>query len=386
MGHGLFCHTRLHTPVWKVLLVFTGCVALTLPVLIPGIVVGHPGDKLRIHVLNVGQADCIVVESPQGRVLVVDVGEDSRRVGKEAGVLHRYLKDDIHKYVIDYLLITHYHEDHMGWPRDVSPTGLAYLLRMPDIRVKKVIDRGFDVPSRSRLFYVYRDWIRGAGVRRETIGFGPRASGRRQIDLGEHIKIEVVALNSRFDRRRPAIMAIPELEEQRKASEHNFSIVFVLHYRRFDMYFGGDICGYDRAPFYNIEECFAPRLKEVEVMKVSDHGSVWSSRHEVVEALRPEVAIISCGRRQGIPARETIEKLLGYKDSHTGRPIGCDIYQTGGEYGFILHRPHPDTGKVQTITGAPVVIETDGRRSFWVRYRGVEQEYLLDGVDIYSGG
>ncbi len=366
--------------VRKTLRVWTACVVFSLPILIPVNVAGRSEDKLRIHVLDVGQADCIIIEAPQGKVMVVDVGEDNKRAGKEAKILHRYLKDFVHKYDIDYLLISHYHEDHMGWPREVSRAGLAYLLHTPDIRIKKVIDRGLEIPSRSRLFHIYREWVGGAAVKRETISFRPMAPGRqKQINLGDQISIDVIAFNSMFNRSRAAeSMALSDPEVQRRASEHNFSIVFVLHYKRFDMYFGGDICGYDRAPYHNIEERFVHRLKEVEVMKVSDHGSVWASRHELLEALRPEVSIISCGRRRDIPARGTIEKLLSYKDRRTGRPLGSDIYQTGGEDGFIMHKPFPGTGKVQTITGAHIVIETDGRKSFWVRYKDIEQEYLLD--------
>ncbi|MFQ5957416.1 MAG: MBL fold metallo-hydrolase, partial [Candidatus Brocadiales bacterium] len=141
--------------VWNALAAYMVCVVPSLLISTADTVVGNPEDRLRIHVLDVGQADCIVTESPQGKVMVVDVGEDNKRAGKEAKILHKYLKDSVHKYNIDYLLISHYHEDHMGWPRDVSPTGLAYLLRIPDIRVKRVIDRGLEIPSRSRLFYVY---------------------------------------------------------------------------------------------------------------------------------------------------------------------------------------------------------------------------------------
>ena len=371
--------------VWE-RLVSTACLAFFLPIWMSADVIGDPRDKLRIHVLDVGQADCIVIESPHDGVMVVDIGEDSDRSGKEAEVLHKYLKDDIHRGAIDYLLISHYHEDHMGWPREVSPTGLAYLLHVPDMRVKKIIDRGLEVPSSSRLFHVYGEWVRDAAVKRETVSFWPTApGGQKQIDLGDHIGIDVIAFNSMFGKSKTAAsMVLSDPEEQRKADEHNFSIVFVLHYNKFDMYFGGDVCGYDREPYHNIEERFVSKLKEVEVMKVSDHGSVWATRHELVEALRPEVSIISCGRRPDIPARGTIEKLLGYKDVHTGSPMGSDVYQTGGEDGFILHKPFPDTGKIQTITGAHIVIETDGEKSFWVRYRDVEQEYLLDERGAYG--
>lgn len=340
-------------------------------------------DILRVHVLDVGQGDSIVVESPDGRVLVVDIGEDHLRSGKEADVLHQYLTEKLHKYVIDYLLITHYHEDHIGWPREVSPTGVFYLHRLPGFKIKKVIDRGLEIVSDSPLCERYKEWTKTAGIKREDIRFrteGPTTLP--QIDLGPDLHLDVIAFNGRYDKGKGAV-AITSPEEQRQASEHVFSIVFVLHYRRFDMYFGGDICGFDSRPFYNIEGRFTHRLREVEVYKVSDHGSSVASRHELLEALMPEVSIVSCGRGYGMPTQEAVEKLLGYKDVRTGRPLGSDIYQTEGEDGYQAPGPFPISRKVQVITRGPIVIETDGRGSFYVLYRDERREYLLDELPPY---
>jgi competence protein ComEC len=341
--------------------------------------IGEP--PLRIHILDVGQADCIIVESPTGRLLVVDVGEDPQRPGNEATVLQNYLEQVLHRHVIDYLLITHYHEDHLGWPREILPTGLFYLHRQPGISLRKIIDRGLEILSDSPLCQKYGEWVKASGLRRETIEFRSREQPP-QIDLGGGVLIDVIAFNSQFDRGKGDVV-LHDPQEQRQASEHNFSIVFVLHYDRFDMYFGGDICGYQRGGLRDIESRFLHRLREVEVCKVSDHGSVWASRPDVIETLRPEVSIISCGRGYGMPHRETVEKLLGFKDPTSGRPVGSDIYQTGGQDGFISPRPHPETKKVQVITASPIVIETEGKHSFYVRHKGGTQEYLLDETGPY---
>jgi competence protein ComEC len=340
-----------------------------------------PGESLSIHILDVGQADCIIVESPTGKLLVVDVGEDPRRPGTEASILYNFLVQKLHRHVIDYLLITHYHEDHLGWPRETLPTGFFYLYRQPGISMRKVIDRGLDITSDSPLCQKYREWAKASGIRRETIEFRSREQPL-QIDLGGGVLIDVIAFNSQYDRGKGA-MLLQDPEEQRQASEHNFSIVFVLHYEKFDMYFGGDICGYQRGPLRDVESRFLHRLKEVEVCKVSDHGSVWASRLELIETLRPEVSIISCGRGYGMPHRETVEKLLGFKDLASGRPMGSDIYQTGGKDGFVSPGPHPETKKVQVITNGPITIETDGKKSFYIKHGAVTQEYLLDEVGPY---
>ncbi len=339
------------------------------------------GKPLRIHVLDVGQSDCVIIEAPNGKLLVVDTGEDPKRPGNEASIVYNYIRQELNSQFVDYFLITHYHEDHLGWPRELLPTGLFYLQGQPGLAIRKIIDRGLDIISDSPLCQKYAEWVKSKGLRREEIEFRSREQPP-QVDLGEGVIIDVIAFNSRFDRSK-GDMVLSNPEEQRQASEHNFSIVFILHYDRFDMYFGGDICGYQRDPLRDIESRFLHRLKEVEVCKVSDHGSVWASRLELVEILSPEVSIISCGRGYGMPHRETVEKLLAFKDPASGKPRGSDIYQTGGQDGFLLPKPHTETRKVQTITEGHIVIETDGKNSFYVKYKGGIQEYLLDEIGPY---
>jgi hypothetical protein len=299
----------------------------------------------------------------------------------EASILYNYLLRELKRQVIDYLLITHYHEDHVGWPREMLPTGLFYLWRQPEISIRRVIDRGLQVISNSPICEKYQEWVKTSGLRRETVEFRSREQAP-QIDLGDGISIDVISFDSRFDRGK-GDMVLKDPEEQREADEHNFSIVFVLHYDKFDMYFGGDISGYQRDPYRDIESRFLHRLKEVEVSKVSDHGSVWASRLELIEILKPKVAIISCGRGYGMPHRETVEKLLGFKDPDSGKPMGSDIYQTGGQDGFIYSKAHPETGKFQVVTGSHIIIETEGKKTFYVKHKGGTQEYLLDETGPY---
>ena len=52
-------------------------------------------------------------------------------------------------------------------------------------------------------------------------------------------------------------------------------------------------------------------LQPVTVLKTAHHGSAYSSSETFLEAIRPAVAVISCGEknRYGHPASETIERL-----------------------------------------------------------------------------
>ena len=62
------------------------------------------------------------------------------------------------------------------------------------------------------------------------------------------------------------------------------------------------------------------RLPEVDVLVVGHHGSRYAASEELLSAVRPETAVISCGyNTYGHPAPETLLRLS---------EAGCDIYRT----------------------------------------------------------
>jgi len=75
-----------------------------------------------------------------------------------------------------------------------------------------------------------------------------------------------------------------------------------------------------------------------DVLKVAHHGSETSSTPEFLRAVRPRIAIISCGERNPFqhPSRETLQRL---------RRVGAQVYRTD-------------------VHGA-VTVQTDGR-TCWV--------------------
>lgn len=63
------------------------------------------------------------------------------------------------------------------------------------------------------------------------------------------------------------------------------------------------------------EQLLSEKLKNVEILKVSHHGSKNSTREELLQKIKPEYAVISCGEnnRYGHPHRETIKRLELYR-------------------------------------------------------------------------
>src|SRR3954471_11899769 len=71
------------------------------------------GKEMQVHVLDVGQGDAILIISPEGKVVLVDAGDQTK--GKAVvDALKRYNVSQI-----DYLIATHAHPDHIGGMDDV---------------------------------------------------------------------------------------------------------------------------------------------------------------------------------------------------------------------------------------------------------------------------
>jgi competence protein ComEC len=133
----------------------------------------HPGT-LRATILDVGKGDSIVIESPTGRVMVVDAGGLlGRNDDRAKRVIGPFLRQrGIRR--IDTLLLTHPHQDHIG--------GAATLI--DQFEVGRVVDNG--VGDKSGLVERYRKVAVRRGVPVQQVARGNR------LDLDRRVHVQVL--------------------------------------------------------------------------------------------------------------------------------------------------------------------------------------------------
>ncbi len=255
-----------------------------------------PGDgpRLRITVLDVGQGDAILVETPSGTQALIDGGPDGtvlRELGRVMGPFDRDL---------DLLILTHPQSDHQ--------IGLIEVLERYQVRFVVL------GPARraGAVETAWRDALRREGAEVMTL------TAPASVDLGDGVSLDLLWPDGRDTARAP----------------NNESLVFRLRYGNVTTLLVADIEAEAEAAL--LAAGFGLRA---DVLKVAHHGSKTSTTQPFVDAVRPDVAVISVGRanRFGHPSASVVERL---------EASGADVYRTDSH--------------------GRIVITTDGRR-LWVR-------------------
>jgi competence protein ComEC len=248
--------------------------------------------RLRVTVLDVGQADGIVIQTPLGHTLLVDAGGRLER-GTEGGssaeaigervVVPFLRRAGVHR--IDALILSHPHGDHVGAAAPILRDGFS---------VGELVDSGQQYAG-----YAWRDAIATARADRVPILY-PRAGMVWRTDDG--VTLTFIG------------PSLPFIESNNTINDN--SIAFMLQYKQFRMLFTGDagVAAEQRFLSEGID-------LHADVLKVGHHGSAYSSSPAFIAAVHPKYAIISVGRHNmfGHPAPSTITTLTSF---------GATVYRT----------------------------------------------------------
>jgi competence protein ComEC len=246
-------------------------VFLVVAILVWAVVLTMPDDRLHVSILDVGQGDAILIQTPNGQNILIDGGPDSQKINLELSK-----KLPFWDRTIDLIVCTQPQADHV--------TGLVEVLQRYE--VKQVIDS--EVPYDSS---IYREWhrlVKDKGIEHKIARAG------QDIDLGNGIKMEVL---------NPPARAF-------NGTSHdvdNNGVVLGLSWGKVSFLFTADIR--EEAEFELIRQ--RGNLKST-VLKVAHHGSESSTSSQFLAAVNPEVAVISVGEDNpfGHPSSEVVERLI----------------------------------------------------------------------------
>ena len=236
---------------------------------------------LDIYWIDVEGGAATLVVTPQRDTVLMDTGwpradaRDAERIlaaMRDAGVAE-----------IDYLLISHFHPDHVG--------GLGALAeRVP---VRQIVDHGDSVerdrePGRT----LWQHYLTVAEGRRRTVGPGDKLPFRR-------LELSFVASRGAFvdtlEPRPPNRLCATAVAGGTDPSENGQSLGYLLSLASFQFLNLGDLGPHGEHAL----ACPENRLGVVDLYQVPHHGGGGAARPELTWALQPTVAVINNGPRKG---------------------------------------------------------------------------------------
>lgn len=284
---------------------------------------------LDIHHINTGKGECAFFILPDGTTMLVDAGatkqlkprvtdakpNSSRTPGEW---ISRYIKHtikDLPQKKLNYVLLTHFHDDHIGELDPDSKTSKTNAYKLVGItevaeylEFEKMVDRGwpyYNFPKPLTDDYVknYIQFAKWAHSNKKIKVEQFKVGANNQFTLvnnpGSYSNFEIrnIAANGHVwtgvgNNERNYFPALEDLEEKEYPGENQNSIAFRLSYGKFDYFNGGDITTGEPGHWLDIETPVAMVTGPVDVCLANHHAYFDAMGYPFLRALRPRVHII----------------------------------------------------------------------------------------------
>lgn len=341
----------------------TSMQAQSLPDWTPGI--------LEIHHISTGRGSCAFLICPDATIWMIDAGSkvpevqpqtekylidakpnDTLRPGQWIARYARWRMAQAGRDRIDYFLLTHLHDDHMGqiYPGNftLSPRSkfgnyqLGGLMDVAEeIPIDKIIDRGFpdysypsplNDPQQSNYRAFVRSYReRGGKLERFRPGTATQIGLLHKKNQYPSFSVRNLAANGEIwtgvdEQTKKVFPDLSSLSPDQYPTENKCSSALRLSYGKFDYFAGGDMdheLRYGRLPWGDIESQVARICGPVDVAVANHHGWRDACGPEWVAALRPQAFIINAWD-SAHPTMNALENML----SRELYPGNRDIYAT----------------------------------------------------------
>ena len=250
---------RIYVIVGLVILIWAGWIAVE----------EINSNKLEIVFFDIGQGDSIYIETPNDFQVLIDGGPSSAVLEKLGQEMPPYDRS------IDLVVLTHPDSDHLF--------GLLEVLKR--YKVENILWTGVIKDTAE-----YKEWVRL--IEEEQANIIIAEAGQKILLEKDNIYLEV-------------LYPLESVDGQETKSMNNTSVVARLVFEGGKVLLTGDISK-------KAEKELVENYNDLEsdILKIAHHGSKSSSCFEFIEAVNPEIAVISVGENSwGHPSEEVLQTL-----------------------------------------------------------------------------
>lgn len=283
----------------------TAIIAVLQIILVYKLIISWPDSMTRIIFCDVGQGDAILITSGFRQVLI-DAGPDRSVLECLQAEIPFWDRD------LDLVVATHPDADHIGGMPDV----------FEQYRVGIFLENGQqkDSAEAATLYQAVQK-----AKKRGTVSFS--AAAGQSLLIGQKMAFSVVFPQVEIGQQQSIFSQIAETtlqdnsrqipqENNIKINTNDGSIALILKIGSVIVFLPGDLEKKSEQALIA-----SGLLNDVDILKVGHHGSNSSTTREILGEIRPENAVISCGKnnRYNHPSPEVLSNLVAF---------GANIYRT----------------------------------------------------------
>lgn len=242
----------------------------------PIFVYGYDGN-LKVYFLNIGQGDASFIETPERVQILVDGGPDDSVLSELSSVMPFYDRK------IDVLVLSHPQQDHIF--------GLVEVLKRYE--VANVIFTSIDYKNSA--YDEFKKIIEEKHINKIEAKAGTR------LKLGQYAYLDV-------------FYPFENMSGKSVENPNDVSVAIRLDYLGKKFFFAGDAEVKEEIDLVNSGQDI-----DIDILKISHHGSKTSSAELFLEKVTPEAVVISVGKNNsyGHPHKEVLERLKNIKTLRT---------------------------------------------------------------------
>lgn len=283
----------------------------------------HPGlargdGELLVHMLDVGQGDCIYIQLPDGKDMVIDCAnynDDKKYEKKTFDYLDTYITDD----TVEYLMLTHCDSDHVYFMDELLKQYQVEKLFMPNVlaapgttsKDKKALQDQIEALDTSR--FTDKDTIGTVTYAEFFIAALTEPNCEIVLNVDSNVNTNSIIIEETTYR---LVFYCPTQEyyddsNLNSAERKNaISPIGILEYNGRRIMLTGDSNELN-------EPLVVERTGKIDcdVLKVGHHGSATSTLNPFLDAYTFEYAIISCntyGNKFNHPRQSTLDRLKAH--------------------------------------------------------------------------
>lgn len=298
---------------------------------------------LDIHHISTGRGNAAYIVCPDGTTMMIDAGDLGEQRPRDTMMPHvpdesktpgQWITEYVRRFsqplkqanpFVDYVFLTHFHADHIGYKEKDTPVANGYALSgismlAEHVGIGKLVDRAYpdyDFPSRkavigsnSRFFDDYLKFVDYQQKTRKTVfekfDVGSRSQFvlKRQPEKYSNFQIQNLYVNGEIwtGEGTAKETLIPQ---SANPDENTCSGAIEISYGKFRYFSGGDIPGFGRR---DVETALTKIVGKTDVLLMNHHAYRDSINAAFLAKLRPRVMVVPVWD-QYHPHVETLDRM-----------------------------------------------------------------------------